>query len=82
MKKKSPYTKPFLTDVKTLRDRARKNIGEGGVSFTYKGNVGQGDRNSGEMQRLTCVAFNQRTRANDRYRSSNSCAARSSRSSS
>jgi bacterioferritin len=28
-----------LTDVKTLRDRARKNIGEGGVSFTYKGNV-------------------------------------------
>jgi bacterioferritin len=39
MKKKSPYTKPFLTDVKTLRDRARKNIGEGGVSFTYKGNV-------------------------------------------
>lgn len=39
MKKKSPYTKPFLTDVKTLRDRARENIGEGGVSFTYKGNV-------------------------------------------
>jgi len=39
MKKKRPYTKPFLTDVKSLRDRARKNIGEGGVSFTYKGNV-------------------------------------------
>ncbi|HWS66463.1 MAG TPA: hypothetical protein VN325_27175 [Steroidobacteraceae bacterium] len=28
-----------MTDVKTLRDRARKNIGECGVSFTYKGNV-------------------------------------------
>src|ERR1700682_6216926 len=39
MKKKNPNTKPFLTDVKTLRNRARKNIGEGGVSFTYKGNV-------------------------------------------
>jgi bacterioferritin len=39
MKKKSPNTRPFLTDVKTLRNRARKNIGEGGVSFTYKGNV-------------------------------------------
>src|ERR1700736_4287492 len=39
MKKKRPYTKPFLTDVKSLRDRARKNIGEGGVSFTHKGNV-------------------------------------------
>jgi hypothetical protein len=34
MKKKSPNTRPFLTDVKTLRNRARKNIGEGGVSFT------------------------------------------------
>jgi bacterioferritin len=31
--------KPFLTDVKTLRDRARKNLGSGGVTFTYKGNV-------------------------------------------
>src|SRR5580704_5377973 len=39
MKKKSPKTKSFLTDVKTLRSRARENIGEGGVSFTYKGNV-------------------------------------------
>ena len=32
-------TKPFLTDVKTLRDRARKNIGSGAVTFTYKGNA-------------------------------------------
>jgi bacterioferritin len=39
MKKKPQETKPFLTDVKTLRDRARKNLGEGGVSFTYQGNV-------------------------------------------
>ena len=39
MKKKNASSKPFLTDVKALRDRARKNIGEGGVSFTYKGNV-------------------------------------------
>src|SRR6202163_2652176 len=39
MKKKNLNTKSFLTDVKTLRNRARKNIGEGGVSFTYKGNV-------------------------------------------
>jgi bacterioferritin len=28
-----------LTDVKTLRNRARKNIGEGGVSFTNQGSV-------------------------------------------
>ncbi len=32
-------TKPFLTDVKMLRDRARKNIGSGAVTFTYKGNA-------------------------------------------
>ena len=31
--------KPFLTDVKTLRDRARKNIETGGVTFTYQGDV-------------------------------------------
>jgi bacterioferritin len=30
---------PFLTDVKTLRERARQNIGEGGVTFTYQGDV-------------------------------------------
>ena len=30
---------PFLTDVKTLRERARKNIGDGGVTFTYQGDV-------------------------------------------
>jgi bacterioferritin len=32
-------TRPFLTDVKTLRERARKNIAGGGVTFTYQGDV-------------------------------------------
>jgi bacterioferritin len=32
-------SKPFLTDVKTLRERARKHISTGGVTFTYSGNV-------------------------------------------
>jgi bacterioferritin len=31
--------KPFLTDVKTLRERARQNIGDGNVTFTYEGDV-------------------------------------------
>jgi bacterioferritin len=30
---------PFLTDVKTLRERARQNIGDGGVTFTYEGDA-------------------------------------------
>jgi bacterioferritin len=34
-----PATKPFLTDVKTLRERARSNIATGGVTFTYQGDV-------------------------------------------
>jgi bacterioferritin len=37
--KQSKKSQPFLTDVKTLRERARKNIGEGGVTFTYQGDV-------------------------------------------
>jgi bacterioferritin len=32
-------SQPFLTDVKTLRERARKNIATGGVTFTYQGDV-------------------------------------------
>jgi bacterioferritin len=32
-------SQPFLTDVKTLRERARKNIQSGGVTFTYQGDV-------------------------------------------
>src|SRR5579862_8449566 len=39
MEKQKPQAKPFLTDVKTLRDRARKNISSGGVTFTYQGDV-------------------------------------------
>jgi len=33
--------KPFLTDVQTLRDRARKNLSEGVVTKTYGGDVKQ-----------------------------------------
>src|SRR5271155_3617195 len=34
-------SKPFLTDVKTLRDRARKNIAEGAMTWTYNGDPKQ-----------------------------------------
>ena len=33
------HTTPFLSDVKTLRERARKNIGEGNVTATYEGDA-------------------------------------------
>jgi bacterioferritin len=36
-----PTDKPFLSDVKTLRDRARQNIDSGNVTSTYKGDVNQ-----------------------------------------
>ncbi len=39
MDKPKTKAKPFLTDVKTLRERARKNIASGGVTFTYQGDV-------------------------------------------
>jgi bacterioferritin len=32
---------PFLSDIKTLRDRARKNIAEGAVTDTYEGDPKQ-----------------------------------------
>lgn len=32
---------PFLTDVKTLRDRARKNLETGNVTDSYKGDAAQ-----------------------------------------
>src|SRR3954454_20647770 len=32
-------SKPFLTDVQTLRDRARQNLSDGVVTPTYKGDV-------------------------------------------
>jgi bacterioferritin len=28
---------PFLTDIKTLRERARKNLGDGGITHSYEG---------------------------------------------
>ena len=31
--------KPFLTDVKTLRERARKNLGDGAIGSNYVGDV-------------------------------------------
>jgi bacterioferritin len=36
---RSTTAKPFLTDVKTLRERARKNLSEGVVTTTYGGDV-------------------------------------------
>ena len=39
MTKTPPTSQPFLTDVKTLRERARQNIGTGGVTFTYEGDA-------------------------------------------
>jgi bacterioferritin len=32
---------PFLSDVKTLRERARKNLGDGAVTASYQGSVKQ-----------------------------------------
>jgi bacterioferritin len=32
---------PFLSDVKTLRDRARQNLSQGAVTSTYVGDVGK-----------------------------------------
>jgi bacterioferritin len=32
---------PFLTDIKTLRERARKNISDGGITPSYEGDVGK-----------------------------------------
>jgi bacterioferritin len=34
---KKETDKPFLTDVKTLRERARQNLGDGAVTSTYRG---------------------------------------------
>ncbi|HEY5105899.1 MAG TPA: ferritin-like domain-containing protein [Caulobacteraceae bacterium] len=35
------HAKPFLTDVKTLRERARKNISDGPITANYKGDPKQ-----------------------------------------
>jgi bacterioferritin len=37
--KQNGNTQPFLTDVKTLRDRARKHLTEGSVTPNYEGDV-------------------------------------------
>lgn len=37
IKTPKPAAKPFLTDVKTLRDRARKNIADGALTSNYQG---------------------------------------------
>jgi len=39
MSKASKRSKPFLTDVSTLRAQARKHIAEGNVTTTYKGDA-------------------------------------------
>ena len=39
MATQSKNSQPFLTDVKTLRERARKNLGTGAVASTYQGDV-------------------------------------------
>ena len=36
---KQPSGTPFLTDIKTLRARARENISTGNVTFTYEGDA-------------------------------------------
>jgi len=39
MENQNSKDKPFLTDVKTLRDRARKNMDGGAVTASYQGDV-------------------------------------------
>ena len=39
VEKQNGNTQPFLTDVKTLRDRARRHIAEGSVTPSYEGDV-------------------------------------------
>jgi bacterioferritin len=37
--KTSSNATPFLSDIKTLRERARKNLGDGAVTNNYRGDV-------------------------------------------
>jgi bacterioferritin len=39
MDKESANQKPFLSDVKTLRERARQNLSDGAITKTYGGDV-------------------------------------------
>ena len=41
MSKQVSNGQPFLSDVKTLRDRARKNLDDGAVTSSYQGDVGK-----------------------------------------
>lgn len=34
-----PSSQPFLSDIKTLRERARKNIGTGNITHSYEGDA-------------------------------------------
>jgi len=38
-KTKAKSGTPFLTDIETLRTRARKNLGDGGITASYQGDV-------------------------------------------
>src|SRR5579862_6342895 len=38
---KGDHNQPFLTDVQTLRERARNHLGTGNVTASYKGDVSQ-----------------------------------------
>ncbi len=39
MASETKNSQPFLTDIKTLRERARSNLKTGAVTFTYQGDV-------------------------------------------
>lgn len=41
MGKEAAVQKPFLTDVQTLRERARKNLDDGAIGSNYVGDVGK-----------------------------------------
>jgi bacterioferritin len=36
-----PNSQPFLTDIQQLRERARRNIGDGGITHSYEGDPKQ-----------------------------------------
>lgn len=39
MNSTSEHSKPFITDIQTLRARARENIASGNITFTYEGDA-------------------------------------------
>ncbi len=38
---KESRSKPFLTEVQTLRERAQRHLSKGAVTLSYRGDVGQ-----------------------------------------